>query len=72
MKKGAKFTLIVEKEEADITAEMMQSSEWKTAAFKQYNFNAKGVPPESGHLHPLLKVREEFRQIFFELGQVSP
>jgi phenylalanyl-tRNA synthetase alpha chain len=66
--KGVKFTKEVEKEEADITAEMMQNGSWKTAAFKQYNFNAKGTVPESGHLHPLLKVRAEFRQIFFELG----
>ncbi|EEC08963.1 phenylalanyl-tRNA synthetase alpha chain, putative [Ixodes scapularis] len=27
-----------------------------------------GVPPDCGHLHPLLKVRSEFRQIFFEMG----
>jgi len=27
-----------------------------------------GAPIESGHLHPLLKVREEFRKIFFEMG----
>ncbi|KAL3901085.1 MAG: hypothetical protein SGCHY_000872 [Lobulomycetales sp.] len=66
--KGPKFTLDVRQEEADITPEMLQSGNWKTATFKQYNFNAKGTPPDSGHLHPLLKVRSEFRQIFFELG----
>jgi len=27
-----------------------------------------GVPPEGGYLHPLLKVRAEFREIFLELG----
>src|SRR4051795_5679743 len=27
-----------------------------------------GVPPISGHLHPLLKVRSEFRDIFFQMG----
>lgn len=27
-----------------------------------------GVPPSSGFLHPLLKVRAEFRQIFLEMG----
>lgn len=31
------------------------------------NFIA-GQPPESGHLHPLLKVRSEFREIFLEMG----
>ncbi|XP_039019932.1 phenylalanine--tRNA ligase alpha subunit, cytoplasmic-like [Hibiscus syriacus] len=29
--------------------------EWKELEFKEYNFNAKGLPAESGHLHPLLK-----------------
>lgn len=44
------------------------SGSWKSVAFKQYNFKADGIPPKSGHLHPLMKVREEFRQIFFEMG----
>jgi hypothetical protein len=41
---------------------------WKAAEFKQYNFAAAGQPTEGGALHPLLKVREEFRQIFFDMG----
>uniref|UniRef100_A0A803MSE7 phenylalanine--tRNA ligase n=1 Tax=Chenopodium quinoa TaxID=63459 RepID=A0A803MSE7_CHEQI len=28
---------------------------WKDLELKEYNFNAKGLPPEGGHLHPLLK-----------------
>ena len=27
-----------------------------------------GVPPKGGCLHPLLKVRSEFREIFFQMG----
>jgi phenylalanyl-tRNA synthetase alpha chain len=27
-----------------------------------------GVPPKVGALHPLMKMREEFRNIFFEMG----
>jgi len=27
-----------------------------------------GIIPQSGHLHPLLKVRAEFRDIFFQMG----
>ena len=27
-----------------------------------------GVPPDGGYLHPLLKVRTEYRQIFLEMG----
>lgn len=47
---------------------MLQSGAWKDASFKQYNFAAMGEQPNGGALHPLLKVREEFRQIFFDLG----
>ncbi|KAI8998421.1 tRNA synthetases class II core domain (F)-domain-containing protein [Gaertneriomyces semiglobifer] len=68
VKKGAHFTTVIAKEETDITEEMLKSGEWKTATFKQYNFNAAGVQPQCGALHPLLKVREEYRQIFLELG----
>jgi len=44
------------------------SGAWKNASFKKYNFAAAGVPTDGGSLHPLLKVREEFRNIFFEMG----
>ena len=47
---------------------LLLSGEWKTLTFKKYNFQALGTPPEGGHLHPLLKVREEFRGIFLEMG----
>ncbi|KAJ3017136.1 hypothetical protein HKX48_003690 [Thoreauomyces humboldtii] len=66
--KGKNFTTDVKKEETDVTEEMLKSGDWKTATFKKYNFNAEGVQPRSGSLHPLLKVREEYRQIFLELG----
>ncbi|KAJ1652665.1 Phenylalanyl-tRNA synthetase, beta subunit, cytoplasmic [Dispira simplex] len=66
--KGPEFALNVEKQATDITAEMLQSGTWKTQSFKRYNFNAEGIQPPSGHLHPLMKVREEFRAIFFEMG----
>lgn len=44
------------------------SGDWKDKAFKPYNFKAMGVAPVRGHLHPLLKVRAEFRAIFLEMG----
>jgi phenylalanyl-tRNA synthetase alpha chain len=47
---------------------MHYSGDWKTADFKQYNFTAEGAAPNGGALHPLMKVREEFRNIFFEMG----
>ncbi|KAI1305263.1 Phenylalanine--tRNA ligase alpha subunit B [Halotydeus destructor] len=66
--KGVKFTLNIEKPETDLTAEMIAKGTWREKKFKDYNFNALGVPPTRGHLHPLLKVRFEFRQIFLEMG----
>ncbi|KAL8868525.1 MAG: hypothetical protein Q9198_008150, partial [Flavoplaca austrocitrina] len=45
-----------------------RSGSWKTVKLKPYNFNAMGAPTMSGALHPLNKVRHEFRQIFFEMG----
>ncbi|ORX80740.1 hypothetical protein K493DRAFT_242506 [Basidiobolus meristosporus CBS 931.73] len=68
VKKGAKFALTIQKQATELTYEMMQSGEWKNQTFKKYNFDAVGITPPGGHLHPLLKVREEFRQIFFEMG----
>jgi phenylalanyl-tRNA synthetase alpha chain len=46
----------------------LYSKSWKTKKFKDYNIDALGTVPESGHLHPLLKVRSEFRKIFIEMG----
>ncbi|GAC96446.1 phenylalanyl-tRNA synthetase alpha chain [Pseudozyma hubeiensis SY62] len=66
--KGPQFSLTVQKLETDLTFDMLQSGSWKEAPFKKYNFNAEGAVPASGALHPLLKVREEFRNIFFEMG----
>lgn len=44
------------------------SGNWKEKKFKPYNFEAMGVAPDCGHLHPLMKVRTQFRQIFLEMG----
>lgn len=66
--KGKSFTLTLEKPETELTPEMIANGSWKTKSFKSYNFEAQGVPPPRGHLHPLLKLRNEFRRIFLELG----
>ena len=44
------------------------SGEWKSAAFKEYNFAALGQDATLGSLHPLMKVRAEFRKILLEMG----
>ncbi|KXS11477.1 phenylalanine-tRNA ligase [Gonapodya prolifera JEL478] len=66
--KGPNFSTTIQRLATDLTAEMIQSGSWRTAPFKKYNFAAAGLAPEGGALHPLMKVREEFRSIFFELG----
>ncbi|KAI9705043.1 MAG: Phenylalanyl-tRNA synthetase, beta subunit, cytoplasmic [Candelina mexicana] len=66
--KGPKYAAELVKEETDLTADMIASGAWKTATFKPYNFKARGAITPSGALHPLNKVRHEFRQIFFEMG----
>ncbi|KAL6409491.1 phenylalanyl-tRNA synthetase [Ilyonectria robusta] len=66
--KAAKFALEMVKEETDLTADMLASGSWKTATFKPYNFKALGADQHAGALHPLNKMRHEFRQIFFETG----
>lgn len=68
VRKGPSFTTKLQKLETEITGDMMAKGSWKDLKFKDYNFNAMGVQIESGHLHPLLKVRSEFRQIFLEMG----
>lgn len=66
--KGPNFALTIQKLATDLSADMLQSGSWKTAPFKKYNFDAEGAVPPAGALHPLLRVREEFRNIFFEMG----
>ncbi|TGJ81769.1 hypothetical protein E0Z10_g6994 [Xylaria hypoxylon] len=68
IEKGPKFALEITKEETDLTDEMLSTGSWRTALFKPYNFNALGADQHTGALHPLMKVRQEFRHIFFELG----
>ena len=66
--KGPKYATKFVKEETDLTADMLASGAWKDVRLKPYNFKARGAPTPAGALHPLNKVRHEFRQIFFEMG----
>lgn len=52
----------------DLTREMLADGSWKDRTFKDYNFTAQGAEVDGGALHPLLKVRQEFREILMELG----
>jgi len=68
LSRGPNFSTTISKSETELTPEMIASGSWKSANFKPYNFSALGITPTSGHLHPLLKVRAEYRQIFLEMG----
>lgn len=56
------------KKAADLTKEMLESGKWKDTTFKEYNFQTLGESVGGGYLHPLLKVRAEFRKILMEMG----
>jgi len=67
--KGAAFALERKKAHADLTHEMIMSGSWRDADFKAYNLvPGAGAPPNGGHVHPLLKVRQQFRETFLQLG----
>jgi len=69
IKKGEEFALERKKLEHDLTKEMLANGSWKTSAFKQYTLvPGAGNIPASGHVHPLLKVRRAFREIFLQMG----
>ncbi|KAI9659041.1 MAG: Phenylalanyl-tRNA synthetase, beta subunit, cytoplasmic [Bathelium mastoideum] len=71
VQKGPKYATEIPIEVTDLTADMLANGEWKTANFKPYNFQALGASQNAGALHPLNKVRAEFRQLFFNLGFVE-
>jgi phenylalanyl-tRNA synthetase alpha chain len=56
------------KKAADLTKEMLDAGTWETTPFKSYNFVTIGLPVGGGYLHPLLKVRAEFRKILMQMG----
>jgi len=68
VEKGSAFESVAKGFATDLTYEMLKSGTWKDLDFKPYNLNANGKLLEGGFLHPLLKVRTQFREILLELG----
>jgi len=68
VEKGDKFSLSIEKPETDLNKDLISSDDYKHKAFKAYNYKTKGLDVANGSLHPLLKVRSQFREIMLELG----
>jgi phenylalanyl-tRNA synthetase alpha chain len=69
--KGPKYAKEMPVEHTDLTVDLLTSGAWETANFKPYNFAALGTNQDAGALHPLNKVRQEFRNIFFSQGFVE-
>ncbi|GLE09647.1 hypothetical protein PINS_up021384 [Pythium insidiosum] len=66
--KGPNFSLQRKKQAAGLTKEMLEGEAWKSETFKPYNFNTMGLTVGGGHLHPLMKVRAEFRRVLMDMG----
>jgi len=64
---GGQFTLTPAEVKSDLSKDMLESKAWKKEKFKQFNLDAEPIAT-AGALHPLLKVRSEYRQIFLEMG----
>ena len=47
---------------------MLITGDWKNKQFKKYNFNAEAPMGHGGHCHPLMQVREQFKEIFLGMG----
>ncbi|KAK8807848.1 hypothetical protein WA158_007377 [Blastocystis sp. Blastoise] len=66
--KGDNFSTERKKQYADITKEMIDKDEFDGLTLKPYNYCAMGLDVGGGYLHPLMKVRAEFRKILLEMG----
>jgi len=66
--RGPSYNPVRVKKAADLTKEMLDSGTWQTIPFKSYNFLTLGEKVGGGYLHPLLKVRAEFRKILMQMG----
>ncbi|KAF1780454.1 Aminoacyl-tRNA synthetase, class II [Phytophthora cactorum] len=68
LSKGVNFALQRKKQAAGLTKEMLDGDAWKKETFKPYNFKTMGLTVGGGHLHPLMKVRAEFRRVLMDMG----
>lgn len=68
LKRGKNFEMGLQKQETDLTKDLLVEDQWKKAKFKKYNYETLGKEVSNGALHPLLRVRTQFREILLELG----
>ncbi len=53
---------------ADITPDLLQGEEWRTANFKPYDVDLPAPTPSGGRAHPMQALIERIRAIFLEMG----
>ncbi len=69
IKKGECFSDKIIVKKADLTMNDINKGTWKdSSAFKAMNLKSKGKELERGGLHPLMKMKTEFRKILLEMG----
>jgi phenylalanyl-tRNA synthetase alpha chain len=52
----------------DITPELLQGEEWKTAEFRSFDVTLEAATPRTGRSHPMQALIERIRAIFLEMG----
>ena len=53
---------------AEITPELLQSTDWKDADFRPYDVKLEASQPRTGRSHPMQALIERIRQVFLEMG----
>eukprot|EP00750_Incisomonas_marina_P019190 INCI3246.2.p1 GENE.INCI3246.2~~INCI3246.2.p1 ORF type:complete len:309 (-),score=56.61 INCI3246.2:1215-2141(-) len=71
VKKGSRFSTTFKKQVADLTKDMLDGDSWKDFDFRPANLKTFGADLNGGFLHPLMKVRAEFRKILLGMGYVA-
>lgn len=66
--KGNNFDIGLQNLEKDLTFDLLQNDNWEKVKFKKFNYNALGKEVNNGALHPLLRVRTQFREILLEMN----
>ncbi len=69
MEKGSDFEETINELKFDLTAEDIKNESWRNNKdFKAMNLFSKGKVISNGGLHPLMKLRSEFRKTLLEMG----
>jgi len=65
---GPRWALVRQKPATDLSADVLEAVLAGEVRFKEYNFETLGGVFKVGGLHPLLKVRDDFKSVFLGMG----